>query len=122
MYRYRTSGGESVSVLGAHHDYPPETFAVVRHTGGCGWTIRAEVVREHVDERRMCSDPDRLLQLEQSREVEFFGTRDGGAFVCDPPQVQHRLGEDVGATWTGDCGDDRAGAHARPQDARGSTG
>jgi hypothetical protein len=107
VYRYRTSGGESISVLGAHHDYPAETYAVVRATGGCGWQIRSEVVREHVDERQMCSDGSQLLQVAQTRQVEFFGTRDGGGFVCDPPQVQHAVGDAPGAVWAGDCGDDR---------------
>jgi hypothetical protein len=108
VYRYRTTGGENVSVLGAHHNYPAETFAVVRRTGGCGWTMRSEVIREHVDERQMCSEPGRLLQVLQRREVEFFGTRDGGGFSCDPPQVQHAVGDARGATWRGSCGDDRA--------------
>ena len=112
VYEYRTSGGETVSLLGARHDYPATTFAVVHHTGGCGWRIRAEVVREHIDERRMCSDPDRVLQHEQSRQVEFFGTKDGAAYVCDPPQVQHAGGDGEGATTTVDCGDGR-GSSAR---------
>lgn len=110
VYRYRTAGGESISVLGAHHDYPAETFAVVRRTGGCGWHIRAEVVREHVDEREMCSEPGRLLQHSQSRQVEFFGTRDGGSFACEPPQVQHAVGDQPGASWRGTCADGRAAA------------
>jgi hypothetical protein len=110
VYRYRTTGGENVSVLGAHHNYPAETFAVVTHTGGCGWHVRAEVVREHVDERQMCSEPGQLLQVEQTRTVEFFGTRDGGGFVCDPAQVQHAVGDGDGATWSGSCGDGRGSA------------
>ena len=105
VYSYRTTGGESISVLSAHHDYPDTTYAAVRHTGGCGWQIRAEVVKEHLDERTMCSQPDRLLQLTQSREVEFFGTRDGGTFACEPPQVQFVVGDAAGAQTETDCGD-----------------
>jgi hypothetical protein len=112
VYQYRTAGGESVSLLSAHHDYPADTYAVVRHTGGCGWHIRAEVVREHVDERTMCSEAGRLLQHAQSREVEFFSTRDGGEYRCDPPQVQHAVGDRRGATSVVDCTDGK-GSFAR---------
>lgn len=112
VYRYRTAGGESVSLLGASHTYPAETFAVIRQTGGCGWEIRAEVIEEHVDRRTMCSEADHVLQLEQERAITFFGTTDGGTYVCSPPQVQHRVGDAPGATATSICGDGD-GASAR---------
>jgi hypothetical protein len=88
VYEYRTSGGESISVLGAHHSYPDTTYAAVHRTGGCGWMIHADVIKEHVDERDMCTGADGVLQLVQSREVTFFGTTDGGVYTCRPPQVQ----------------------------------
>lgn len=106
VYRYRTSGGESVSLLGASHTYPAETYAVVRRTGGCGWELRAEVIAEHVDRREMCSGPDQILQLAQQRAVTFFGTTDGGTLRCDPPQVQHHPGAQVGQSRTDRCTDD----------------
>jgi hypothetical protein len=105
VYRYRTTGGEAISVLGARHDYPAETYASVRHEGGCRWRMRAELVREHVDERSLCSEPGRLLQHEQARLIEFFGTRDGGTYTCDPAQVQHAEGDLAGASAAVDCGD-----------------
>ena len=112
VYRYRTTGGENVSLLGAKHDYPRDTYAVVRQTGGCGWEMRSEVVKEHVDRRLMCSDGTRLLQMEQERAVTFFGTTDGGTIRCDPPQVQMATGEAVGATSVSSCSDGK-GADAR---------
>lgn len=112
VYAYRTHGAETVSLLGARHEYPATSYATVRHTGGCGWEIRSEVIREHVDARAMCSEPGQLLQLGQSREVEFFGTRDGGAFVCSPPQVQHAIGEGEGTRSEGTC-DDGKGSTVR---------
>jgi hypothetical protein len=110
VYSYRTSGGESITVLGAHHDYPTTTYAAVHRTGGCGWQIRAEVVKEHVDERTMCSQADGLLQLGQTRQVEFFGNRDGGSYTCAPPQVQFTVGDAPGGTSSADCADADGGA------------
>jgi hypothetical protein len=111
VYRYRTTGGENISLLGAHHAYPAETYAAVHRTGGCGWQFRAEVVKEHVDRREMCSDPDRVLQLEQQRAVTFFGTTDGALMRCDPPQVQYADGDVVGTRTVSACSDG-AGADA----------
>jgi hypothetical protein len=105
VYEYRTAGGESISVLGADHDYPATTYSVVRRTGGCGWQIHSEVIKEHVDERTMCTQAAGVLQLAQSREVTFFGTTDGGTFTCDPPQVQTTPGDVPGARATSVCGD-----------------
>jgi hypothetical protein len=112
VYQYRTDGAESVSLLGSRHRYPAETYAVVRRLGGCAWEMRAEVVREHVDRRRMCSDGQRLLQLEQERAVTFFGTTDGGTIRCDPPQLLMDVTDSVGATAVSSCNDGK-GAFAR---------
>jgi hypothetical protein len=105
VYAYATAGGESVSVLGAHHDYPAMTYAAVHRTGGCGWTIQSEVIKEHVDRREMCTQAGSVLQLLQSREVTFFGTTEGGAYTCTPPQVQTTPLDGPGSRFLGDCGD-----------------
>jgi hypothetical protein len=105
VYTYATSGGETISVLGAHHDYPAVTYASVQPTGGCGWRIHAELIKEHVDERQMCSDAGSIQQLSQSREVTFFGTTDGGTYTCHPPQVQVAPGDGPGSRIEVDCGD-----------------
>jgi hypothetical protein len=104
VYSYRTTGGESISVVGARHDYPERTFATVRHLGGCRWEQRNDVVKEHVDRREMCSSPRKLLQLAQAREVEFFHKRDGDSYRCDPPQLQHEVAEVPGAVSMSVCG------------------
>lgn len=113
VYAYRTAGRETASLLDAHHDYPAETYAVVRRTGGCGWTVHAEVVKEHVDDKEMCSAPGRLTLGSVSRLVQFFGVTDGGRFICDPPLTQHDTTEAAGATDATDCreADGRAGVH-----------
>ncbi len=105
VYAFRTAGGESISVLGARHDYPAETYATVRHTGGCGWDIHAEVVKEHVDDRTMCTGPTGVDQFTQSRQVTFFGSTDGATFTFHPPQVQFAAGDAPGTRAGVDCGD-----------------
>jgi hypothetical protein len=103
VYHYRTTGGESVSLLGSRHDYPADTYAVVRPTGGCGWLLEAEVVKEHVDRRRMCTSADRVAQHSQQRAVTFFGTTDGADLPCEPPMVWAEPGIHVGWTTQTDC-------------------
>jgi hypothetical protein len=103
VYRYKTSGGESVSLLGSSHKYPAETFMVVKRTGGCGWTSEAQVVKEHVDRRTMCTDDQQVAQSHQQRQITFFGTTDGANLKCTPPQVMARWDDQVGATRTARC-------------------
>ena len=110
VYSYRTSGGEQVSTAGASHDYPERTFASIRHGQGCLWEMTADVVEEHRDQRAMCTDGQGILQYSQTREVEFFGQRDGATLTCDPPMVMTRTGEAVGAVERGTCRDSQTAA------------
>jgi len=85
VYSYATTGGEQISLAGARHTYPDVTHAVLRHTGGCGWSIEHHVLEEHVDIRDRCSAADAVSVVAEGREVEFFGQRDGLLYRCDPP-------------------------------------
>lgn len=105
VYTYRAAGHEQISVVGARHQYPDRIHATVRHLGGCGWEHRARVLREHEDMRVMCSEPGRLLQVEQVREVEFFAKRDKVHFRCEPPQLQHDVSEAPGTVTLAECAD-----------------
>lgn len=109
VYVYRTEGNESISIAGAHHDYPAETFATVRHLGGCQWEFRNEVIAEHLDVRTMCTRDGTLAQVSQAREVEFFGQRDGAEYTCTPPQVQYTDSDAPGATGAVVCSDSGGG-------------
>ena len=61
--------------------------------------------------RVLCSRPSELLQLSQSREVEFFGARDGATMTCDPLLVLHATTEAAGLTHRTTCrGDDGSAA------------
>lgn len=75
VYTYRTSGGESISVAGTRHRYPERTYGSVRHRAGCGWEMENQVIEEHTDHRVLCSEPGRVLQLQQSRDGQAMMTR-----------------------------------------------
>jgi hypothetical protein len=97
VYTYRTSGGENISIAGAHHDYPAESTATVRHIGGCRWRQENDVIAEHTDIRTFCSRPKDLYQVEQGRWVSFYGKRDGQDFTFTPPQLVSETTEHAGA-------------------------
>jgi hypothetical protein len=103
VYTYRAEGEESLSLLGARHTYPDQVFATVRHLDGCGWELRVDVIKEHVDELELCGQPGALFLTEQSRTVEFFGKRDGFAMRCRPPQLLHAIGEEPGTSSVVSC-------------------
>jgi hypothetical protein len=106
VYAYRTSGGESISVASANHQYPERTFTTVRHMGDCRWQAKSDVIKEHTDIRNLCSQPGSFTQLSQSREIEFYGAKDGAEQVCEPPSLQHAVGETPGTISNSVCKDD----------------
>jgi hypothetical protein len=105
VYKYRTTGGESISVAFGSHSYPSETYATVRHQGGCQWQEENDVIQEHTDKRTSCSKPGQLLQLDESRYVTFYGKTDGATYTCRPPQVMINVGEAPGTTHDSFCDD-----------------
>lgn len=112
VYSYRASGGESISVAGANHDYPERSYATLRHSDGCLWELQLDVIEEHRDELVLCSEAGRVLQLEQGRTVSFFGKQDGVRNRCEPSQLFHAVGETPGTATVVECGDGK-GNHAR---------
>ncbi len=97
VYTYRTTGGEQISVAGAHHDYPPETTATLTHTGGCHWRMENDVIKEHEDLRTFCSSTNDLYQNEQGRWITFYGKREGEDITFRPPQLVNAVTEKPGA-------------------------
>ena len=92
---------------GARHDYPERTFATVRRQDGCRWEVRHEILKEHKERGVRCSEPGRLLDLEDSTEIVFFGQTNSSTFRCDPPQVVARVGDQPGAASTTTCRSDQ---------------
>ncbi|HEY5423662.1 MAG TPA: hypothetical protein VIK05_09345 [Ilumatobacteraceae bacterium] len=84
IYRYRTTGTESIDALdGASHDYPAETTMTVT-SDGCGVLIRWDALVERYDEWRLCATDSGIeLQPNGRQYHEFFSQPDDEAVVCD---------------------------------------
>jgi hypothetical protein len=103
VYVYETTGGEWVSLAGAHHDYPARTYATVRRQSGCEWRLEQPIVKEHVDTRVFCNGPDRLLFASQVTTETFYGSTVTEEIRCDPPQIVLRAGDAPGSAREGVC-------------------
>jgi hypothetical protein len=103
VYRYATSGFDSVDALdGARHDYPSLTTVTIRHEG-CGMRRRWDVAEERWEESQLCVDPDGIRLTAQETFREFFGIAAPSTYTCTGgvrPVVAP-----VGTTWSGVCRD-----------------
>jgi hypothetical protein len=87
VYRYATTGEESVDVLGgATHHYPNETTITVT-SDGCGVLFRWDALQERRDEWRLCATEQGLVQGDGLQYHEFFAQPDPEAVVCPTPPV-----------------------------------
>jgi hypothetical protein len=95
VYRYRTTGEESIDVLGgATHRYPDETTITVV-PDGCGVLLRWDALVERHDEWRLCATPSGIERQPVGLQYhEFFGRGEREDLVCDRPVLL------VPATWT----------------------
>lgn len=85
VYRYRTVGSESLSLLGASRHYPAETTRTVRHGGGCSWSMLVVLLAEHEEEHFVCSSSTALSVTGNTTKVSWFGFSSTVNLVCDPP-------------------------------------
>ncbi len=86
VYRYRTSGSESIDALdGARHDYPSETTMTVA-PDGCGVVLRWEPLRERHDEWALCVGDEGIdLRPTAQQYHEFFSQPNAEVVACDRP-------------------------------------
>ena len=84
IYRYLTTGTESIDALGGtSHDYPAETTITVIGNG-CGVRLRWDALRERHDEWSLCATADGVaLQPDGVQYHEFFSQPDDEALRCD---------------------------------------
>jgi hypothetical protein len=97
VYAYATTGYEKVSIGGARHDYPTESFAAVRSQDGCAWEVEHRVLEEHVETSRSCSAPNVLSFLSNATDVTFFGQKEHHTVTCNPPEITVQIGDAVGS-------------------------
>jgi hypothetical protein len=64
-----------------------------------------DVIQQHTDKRRVCSERNRLSQLDQARYLTFYGQSDGADYVCSPPLVFVSPSTAPGSTSVGVCQD-----------------
>jgi hypothetical protein len=87
VYRYTTTGEESVDVLGgATHRYPDETTITVT-ADGCGVLLRWDALQERRDEWRLCTNEEGLVEGDGLQYHEFFGQPDAEGVVCPTAPV-----------------------------------
>ena len=84
VYRYRTTGGESIDAIGGvNRDYPAETTITVT-TRGCGVHLSWNPLEERRDEWDLCvSDRGVELQSGGVQFHEFFGQAQIDDISCD---------------------------------------
>jgi hypothetical protein len=82
VYTYATSGSERVSALGgAEHRYPP-TSTITVTAGGCGPTLRWDVLTERWSSWSLCRRPDGQAIAAWSEHHQFFGQDDATDWTC----------------------------------------
>lgn len=85
VYRYATTGEESVDILGgATHTYPAETTLTVVHTG-CGAVLTWTPLEERSDEWGICATPEGIVWRGDGVAVwhhQFFSQDERTPTVC----------------------------------------
>lgn len=107
VYAYATTGGESLSLGGAHHAYPQETYATVQHQAGCGWRAEHHIIEEHVEHVVLCTDREGIRLHEDGARISFYGQSGEETYLCEPPIVLFTPSDRPGAVRDGVCTNDR---------------
>jgi hypothetical protein len=102
VYTYAATGGESISIGGARHDYPGQVFATLTHTA-CGYRLVVHVLAEHIDTLDFCISGHLLGFHRSQQRMTFIGTTAEGGFACDPWIVGIDRAVGVGATDSRPC-------------------
>jgi PKD repeat protein len=82
VYRYSTTGSESIkSIVSASHDYPAESAVTITRSG-CGVKMEWAPLRERSEFLEICRIDDRLVLTNYGGAHEFFGLRNEHSVTC----------------------------------------
>ncbi len=102
VYRYATSGHESVSVPGSGRDFPEET-AITITDSDCGVLETWQPFEEHEEHNLVCPDgPNTRLAAFES-DIVFYGQTDREEFTCDPAASFGSADLQSGQRWSFTC-------------------
>jgi hypothetical protein len=104
VYLYDTIGLEEIdALLGARHEYPPQTTITVT-AGGCGILLRWDALEERTTTWEFCPGGDEGWTIAGYREVHaFFGNTVRTDYRCEPGSLWWPLDDARGVTWTRRC-------------------
>jgi hypothetical protein len=105
-YTYTGSGTESVDALGgSKHVFPKQIPVVVQldPDDECAWTANVVYVKQHVEERRYCTEDGMMFDRGFTREIEFFNQLQETVYECDDDAMRLRTDVEPGETWTWEC-------------------
>jgi len=106
VYVYDTVGYEKINaLLGARHDYPPQTTITVT-AGGCGVLLRWDALEKRSTTWEICPG-DGGWTIAAYREVHaFFGNTVQTEYRCEPGSLWWPREQAAGFTWTRRCATD----------------
>lgn len=100
VYRYKTAGGERLSLFGIHRTYSGTTMRVVTSLPGCGVRERQYFLVQHVDQYDRCGD----VLVAYGTDLAYYFTHHQHTYVCQGGSFD--MGDArPGVTTTWSCGD-----------------
>jgi hypothetical protein len=102
VYTYRTSGGESLSLMGVQRGFPSRTSMIV--TGGRCATVSWVPITQHTEATTVCSTSAGALTVTQLvTDESIAGTTTTSTVTCPAPVYLLPVGVRTGQRWGGTC-------------------
>ena len=105
-YAYTGRGSEQVSALGgSEHRFPAKIAVVVQldPDDDCAWKATVVYVKEHIEERRYCTQDGTVVDRGFIRKIEFFNQLQTVEYTCDDVAERLRTTAASGDTWNWTC-------------------
>lgn len=102
VYSYRTTGGESLSMMGVQRSFPAETSMIVAD-GQCA-TVSWVPITQHTETTTVCPTPGGALTLPRFATYEAIaGTTTTSTVACPSTAYLLPAGVQPGTRWTATC-------------------